>query len=171
MKAQVRCFNSPARRTSFWIAIALALLAGASRIATAEISNIRKQLDDHLNRCTETHGYNPETASNLGPHALGAGEREWRECVYQGIEKHVIPKALAPEAYRRVIAEDRDMTERVASGRMTRAERRTRMLALLEEIERREEAEAKRLIKEAVKREQEMMLMRDRRSMIRPLGR
>jgi hypothetical protein len=154
-----------------WVAIALVLSTGAFPAAAPDGSKVRKQLDEHLKRCTEIHRYDPESASDLGPHTLGKGEREWRECVYQGIEKHLIPKAFAPDAYRQAIGEDRQMTERIAGGRMTRAERRARIEALLEEIDRREEAEAQRKIKEVVRQQQEMMMRRDRLSIMQSLGR
>lgn len=38
--------------------------------------------------------------------------------MYEGPEKYLIPNTLTPEVYRKAIAEDREMTERVAGGRM-----------------------------------------------------
>lgn len=154
-----------------WMAIALALPACGFSAAAPDASKVQKHLAEYTKRCTEIHGYDPSATSALGPHTLGVGEREWRDCVYKGVEKHVIPKAFAPEAYRRAIEEDRKMTEDVAGGRMTRLERQERIQALLAEIDRREEAEAERMIKEIVRREQEMIQLRDRRSMMRPLSR
>lgn len=107
---------------------------------TREIVTARRQLDDYMAQCTKRYGYDPEAASKLGPNVLGPGEREWRGCVYQGIEKYLIPRTLSPDVYRRAIAEDRKMTEAVANGEMTRAQRQARIQQLLEEIDRIEEA-------------------------------
>jgi hypothetical protein len=90
--------------------------------------------------CTRRHGYDPEAGAKLGAHVLGQGEREWRGCVYQAIETYIIPRTLSPDVYRRVIAEDRKMTDAVTKGEMTRAERQSRLGQLLEEVDRVEEA-------------------------------
>jgi hypothetical protein len=86
--------------------------------------------------CTQRYGYDPEAGSKLGSNVLGPGEREWRDCVYQGIEKYVMPRTLSPDAYRQAIAEDRNMTEAIAKGDMTRAQREARVKQMLEEIDR-----------------------------------
>jgi hypothetical protein len=101
--------------------------------------------------------------------------------VYEGLEKYLIPNTLTPEVYRKAIAEDREMTERVAGGRITRAERRARIQVLLQEIEAHEEVnkvELERRMRDLdrqmqeLRRQQEMMRMRDlRRQVITPLGR
>ena len=93
----------------------------SSDIGTREIVRARGQLDDHMADCTKRYGYDPEAASKLGSNVLGPGEREWRGCVYQGIETYLIPRTLSPDVYRRAIAEDRKMTEAVANGEMTRS--------------------------------------------------
>ena len=112
---------------------------------TREIVTARRQLDDYMAQCTKRYGYDPEAASKLGPNVLGPGEREWRGCVYQGIEKYLIPRTLSPDVYRRAIAEDRKMTEAMANGEMTRAQREARVQQLLEEIDRIEEANRAKL--------------------------
>ena len=145
--------------------------------AGQNIDKGRKQTDEHIKQCTERHGYNPETASSLGPHELGAGEREWRECVYAGVEKYVIPNTLSPDAYRKAIAEDREMTASVAAGKITRVERKARVQKLLDEMDRLEKANKAKIErqKEAASRlvQQEMQRQLDvtRRSMMGPLGR
>ena len=100
----------------------------------------REQLADHMALCSKRFGYDPEAASKLGASVLAPGEREWRECVYQGIEKYLIPRTLSPDVYRQAIAEDRKMTEAVANGEITRAQRQGRVQQMLEEIDRVEEA-------------------------------
>jgi hypothetical protein len=116
--------------------------AGTSRdtAGTREIVTARRQLDDYMTECTKRYGYDPEAGAKLGSNVLGPGEREWRDCVYQGIEKYLIPRTLSPDVYRRAIAEDRKMTDAIATGGMTRAQRQARVQQLLEEIDRIEEA-------------------------------
>lgn len=142
-----------------------------------DIAAPHKQLDEYLAQCTARYGYDPEATSDIGQYALGAGERDWRECVYQGVEKYLISTTLTPEVYRRAIAEDRKMTESVARGQMTRTQRRARVQELLEEIERIEEASrgkleqqmqsVDRLVKDELQRQQDTM----RRALVRPLAR
>lgn len=104
-----------------------------------EMATARRQLDDHMAECTRRYGYDPEAGAKLGPHVLGQGEREWRGCVYQAIERYMIPRTLSPDVYRRLIAEDRKMTDAVANGKMARAERQARVRQMVEEIDRVEE--------------------------------
>jgi len=112
---------------------------------TGEMATARRQLDEHMAECTKRYGYDPEAATNLGPDVLGRGEREWRGCVYEGIETYLIPRTRSPELYRRAIAEDREMTEAVANGAITREQRQTRVQQILKEIEQVEEANREKL--------------------------
>jgi hypothetical protein len=116
--------------------------AGTSKdtAGTRQIVTARRQLDDHMAECTKRYGYDPDAGSKLGANVLGPGEQEWRGCVYQGIEKYLIPRTLSPDVYRRAIAEDRKMTAAIAKGEMTRAQRQARVQQMLEEIDRMEEA-------------------------------
>lgn len=127
----------------------------------------RQELEGYLKGCTATHGYDPEAAASLGPHELGTGELQWRECAYRKVEMDLIPKVFAKDLYRRLIAEDREMTARVAAGQLTRAERRARIQAALGEIYRVEEAEiekrsqtADRAMRDEMRRERERDMQR-----------
>lgn len=135
-------------------AIVLTVLTRACAETTAprDIVLARQQVDAYLDRCTARYGYSPETASGLAPYTLGAGEREWRECVYQAVETFLIPKSQSPELYRNAIAEDRRMTAAVADGKMTRLERRERMQKLIEEINWSEETNRAKIQQQAVDR-------------------
>jgi hypothetical protein len=138
-------------KTTMSVALATIVSAGAlvacgpeitsrDTAATREIVTARRQLDDHMAECTRRYGYDPEAGSKFGSNVLGPGEREWRDCVYQGIEKYVIPRTLSPDAYRQAIAEDRKMTEAIAKRDMTRAQRQARLKQMLDEIDRLEGA-------------------------------
>jgi hypothetical protein len=52
----------------------------------------------------------------------------------------LIPRTLSPDVYRRAIAEDRKITEALANGELTRAQRQARVQQMLEEIDRIEKA-------------------------------
>lgn len=159
------------RRTAPWALLVFGLAVAGCAPAAPQPGLTRARLEPYVQECTARHGYNPEATSDLGPHALGKGEREWRECVYRAVEAHVIPKAYVPDGYRRTLAADREMTERIAAGQLTRAERRARIQALLEELDRQEADEAGRRIDEAARRERDLMRMREIRSgSIRVLG-
>ncbi len=107
----------------------------------------RAALEIHMHGCTATHGYDWKATDGIGDRELAPGEREWRQCVYRGVEDILIPHTTFPGLYRQIIDEDRRMTEKIGRGEMTRSERRARLDQLLKVIERKERdhAEAKRL--------------------------
>lgn len=125
---------------SFVIAACGATSTPSDTARLGEMATVRRQLDDHMAECTRRYGYDPEAGAKLGPYVLGQGEREWRSCVYQAIETYMVPRTLSPDVYRRLIAEDRKMTDAVANGKMARAERQARVRQMIEEIDRVEEA-------------------------------
>jgi hypothetical protein len=122
------------------VIVACAPTSSAREGGTRQIAAARRQLDDHMAQCTKAYGYDPDAGAKLPANILGSGEREWRRCVYKGIEMYLIPTSATPEIYRQAIAEDRNMTEAIVKGEMTRAERQTRVRQMLEEINRVEEA-------------------------------
>jgi len=146
-----------------------------------DVAKAREQNQAHVKECSRLHGYDPEKTSSLGPYELGAGEREWRECVYQGIEKYLIPNTLSPEAYRKAIAEDRKITAAIAGGKMTRAQRQARVEKIIEDLEaleKRNAAKVKEEIESAtgskkseLQRQQELMGKQDLRSIMHLLVR
>ena len=145
--------------------------ACAPATASRDMTTARARLDEYLAQCTARHGYSLEAGANLGPHVLGAGEREWRECVYRGVEQYLMAGTPTPEIYRRAIAEDRKMTDDVAAGRVTRAERAARIQELLKEIDRIEEANNARPVDRVVKEEMERQQDPMRRVLMVPLAR
>jgi hypothetical protein len=152
-------------------------VAACATTPPRDIAAARQDLDVYRAQCTARYGYDPDTASGLGPHVLGAGEREWRECVYRGVEKYLIPNSQTPEVYRKAIAEDREMTASIAAGKITRTQRRARVQDLLEEIDRIEAANMARIVQErnaadrVMREEMQRQLDSTRRSMIQPLAR
>lgn len=150
------------------VVVAACGIPSASRdiAGTREIVTARRQLDGYMAECTKRTGYDPEAASKLGPNVLAPGERKWRECVYQGIEKYLMPRTLSPDVYRRAIAEDRKMTDAIAKGEMTRAQRQARIQELLKEIDKLEEANQAKLEMDRLEME---MLQDMRRQSVSPL--
>jgi hypothetical protein len=148
-RTRIRAYRlSDSGRLSFqatFAALALAAACGApstskSIVGPPEIVYAREQLDDDIALCTKRYGYDPKADSKLGTTGLAPGEREWRECAYQGIEKYLIPRTLSPDVYRRAITEDRKLTEELAQGEITRAQRQARVQQMLDEIDQTEEA-------------------------------
>jgi hypothetical protein len=83
-----------------------------------------------------------------------------------GNRKVLVSRTLSPDVYRRAIAEDRKMTEAVANGEMTRAQRQARVQQMLEEIDRIEEANQAKLQMQTMQRlEMEMRQDMMRRSL------
>lgn len=181
MKQLLNVFCRPAHRcAALLIAVLLASLAFSQAYGQG-IAKARKQNQDHVKQCTERLAYNPENTASLGPHELGTGEREWRECVYEGVEKYLIPNTMSPEAYRKAIAEDREMTANVEAAKVTRAQRRARVekiIGELEALEKKNQAKLEQqiktttgLMKNEMQRQQDLMRMQDTRSMMRSLAR
>ena len=52
----------------------------------------------------------------------------------------MIPRTLSPDVYRLAITEDRKLTEELAQGEITRAQRQARVQQMLDEIDQTEEA-------------------------------
>ena len=84
-------------------------------------------LDAKMGDCTRLHGYDPAAAEGIPQHQLGAGERAWRECVYDGIRMTLMQRSEVPEMYQQLIDEDRRMTDAVEQGSLSRQERRMRL--------------------------------------------
>jgi hypothetical protein len=111
--------------------VGLAALAACTQ-APVDRETARDDMQPYLAECSQKHGYTPSQSDTLGPNQLGAGEREWRGCVYRGIETIVIPKAREPENFRTLISTDQRLTNDIAAGTATRAQRRQRIEAVLD---------------------------------------
>ena len=57
------------------------------------------------------------------------------------IETEIIPATRVPDTYRRLIAEDRSMTDAIAEGRLSRSSREARLTQLANDIRAAEAAE------------------------------
>jgi hypothetical protein len=114
------------------------LLAGVlcvSPLSASADTSFDKALDqfvEHLDECTQKHGYENEKTSHLDDHELAPNEREWRACAYAGVKSLLVANAEDPAPYERIVKEDREMTDAVVAGKLTRAERQARLDELIE---------------------------------------
>lgn len=109
-------------------------LAGPARAVEETRPEAHAAFEAGLVRCTELYAYSPSLGAKLGPHELGKGERDWRDCAYHVVRKTLMPGSNAPKAYELAIREDREMTAAVARGELSRDERRRRLDALFESL-------------------------------------
>lgn len=91
-----------------------------------------------LSHCTAEHGYSVAEGKSLKPYELGAGEGDWRDCVYDGIRVTVMPNAPFPDLYEALIKDDQALTAGIRAKQVTRAQRSTRNLAAIKQIQARE---------------------------------
>jgi len=110
------------------------LLAASASEARAEADAQWQALDAHMKDCTHQFGYDPANVSDLGPHQLGVGERKWRDCVYDGLQKLLMAGSVIPEVYQEFINDDRRMTDAVERQEMTRDDRRSQLMTNVRNI-------------------------------------
>jgi hypothetical protein len=106
------------------------------------------KIEQEAARCASEHSYDRGGQTNLGPHELAATERPYLDCIYEGMNKRVIPKALLPDDYRQLIKSYQDMTNAVEKGEITRTERMAQARQMLEEIKNKEATEREKRIQE-----------------------
>ncbi len=127
-----------------WAASAFALTLAA---CTPQVSDPHSQRDSvferftqHMQGCSDRYGYDPDKSNDLGPHQLGANERDWNECVYDGVRRYLAVNSPLPDAYAALIETHKTLTGKVESGQITRAQRRAEVEAVFESIRRDEDA-------------------------------
>ncbi|MBI3708827.1 MAG: hypothetical protein HY246_14290 [Proteobacteria bacterium] len=110
--------------------------AGCATSQPMETTTTR--LNAAIEQCAASNKY--ELSSSLGDEErrLAPNERPFRDCVYRGVEDHVIPLSAVPTLYRAIIVEDRAMTAQIDAGALTRGERRQRLEQLYQSIEQKE---------------------------------
>ena len=124
------------------IATSLTVSACASEPATKSGGSMAR-FDAGVEECKRAYGYDPDALPDLGEHSLAPNERKTRACVYDAIRTTVIPMTEIPEKYEALITTDEDLTDGIENGTMTRDQRRTKIEALIAEIESLESARAK----------------------------
>ena len=156
------------------LALGALLAAGGPARASEEVAEAWAALDARLAECSSETGFS-RSGWGLPEDALADGERAWRACAYAAIETLVIPRTRIPDAYRRLITEDRILTDLIEQGKVTRSQRRTRLDKLVAELERAEAAagrppagdqELEGMRDELRARQDEMRRMREIQSMM-----
>lgn len=116
-----------------WLLLAWLLASLSACAPSGDLAAAGDDMRTYLDGCTRAFGYAPADSDRLGAHELAPREREWRSCAYRGIEQIVMPAARAPGSFRTLIDTDRRLTDEVAAGTLTRAERRQRLEGLLDQ--------------------------------------
>ena len=122
------------------VLLGLAACTGQSSDPAAQRESIFERFTQHMAGCTARHGYDPEKTDDLGPHQLGSGERDWDQCVYDGVERYLAVNSPLPRAYAALIDMHKTLTDKVEAGEITRQQRRAEVEALFESIRRDEVA-------------------------------
>ena len=129
-------------RIELFLFASLILVACASQSTTMQpqkIVDLYPMFERHMNDCSKTFNFDPREIKNVRENELAPGEIPWRDCVYRGVEKFVIPETALPTDYRQIVAEDRIMTNKIAGGELTRTERRNRLEVLIQSVRAKEE--------------------------------
>jgi hypothetical protein len=114
------------------IAMVLVLAAGCTS-KPPEPERASRTLESAIAACTATFHYDPK-APDLPERALAPGEREWRACARRAVLDDIVPDSSVPDLYRRLVADDEQMTEAIAAGTLTRSERTARLEASITKI-------------------------------------
>ena len=134
------------RLQSLNISLSFLLLLGISSFSPVYADQAK--IEEEAARCATEHSYDRGGQTNLGPHELAATERAYLDCIYEGVNKRVIPKALLPDDYRQLIASYQDMTNAVEKGELTRTQRMAQARQMLDDIKTKEAAEREKRIQE-----------------------
>ena len=109
-------FNSLSTKQSLsgyaLLTITLLAITPSSSVVAADVSDINAEVE----KCSKTHDYDPNQGGQLGANELGKNERVFLECVYSGISEVLIPKALMPDEYKKLINDHKQMTNAVEKG-------------------------------------------------------
>ncbi len=125
-------------RYKFFAAMACAFFvaACASSQTTPEQTKLEiaeQNFNAYLDECSATFATDPRVAT-VGETELAPRELEWRACAYEGVRTILAPATTQPTAFVALIEEDKVMTEKIASGEMTRSARSARIDEVLNQI-------------------------------------
>ena len=155
-------FNSLFTRQSLsayaLLAVTLLTITSLSTVFAADISDI----NDEIEKCSKTHNYDPNQQDHLGANELGKNERVFLECVYTGINETLIPKAMLPDDYKKLLSSHRQMTNAVEREEITRQQRQMRTKEILGQIKNNEAAETERRIQDLSTKRDQFLRQRER---------
>lgn len=101
--------------------------------------DVRESMAAALRQCTIRYGYNPDVQANIPQNQLGAGEEDWRDCAHDALDRVLSDNLSDPDALEAFIDADEDLTEAIADGQATRAQRSAVLSGLLNNIRAREQ--------------------------------
>ena len=110
------------------------LIAGAAQAVEEPRPDAFQAFNDGLAQCTRLYGYSAAAGMKLGPHELGKGELDWRDCAYHVVRKTLVPGSRVPSIYEDAIKEDKAMTAALQRQELTRAERLEKLNDLLDSL-------------------------------------
>lgn len=113
---------------------ALVLLLATGARAQGSMDDAWAAFELEIGKCSYKTGYDEDDLPGIGENELAPGEREWRECVYQGIRRLVVPVSRIPDKIYLLIARDKRLTNAIERGEATRSERRKETDKLLAEL-------------------------------------
>ena len=155
-------FNSLSTKQSLsgyaLLTITLLAITPSSSVLAADVSDINAEVE----KCSKTHDYDPNQGGQLGANELGKNERVFLECVYSGISEVLIPKALMPDDYKKLITDHKQMTNAVEKGEITRQQRQTSIREILTQIKANEAAETERRIQDLSAKRDQFLRQRER---------
>jgi hypothetical protein len=126
------------------------------------------KLYERVEACEKSYNYDPETIA-VDERSLAPNEKRFRQCVYESIEKLMIPNSLVPDAYRTLIKNDQRWTESIETGEMTRTERREQLDAGIAQLKVEEAVQQDALVVRMDALNEEMVRMRAQHERLRAL--
>jgi hypothetical protein len=100
---------------------------GATGYMAAEF----KQLNAAIKLCTSKHGYDPASSQRLPRYHVSSNELKARACIYDAVQRIMVPASKNAALYTNLIAQDRALTKAVMQRRLTRSQRRARIQKLV----------------------------------------
>jgi hypothetical protein len=135
------CVSYPSIVFAAVLALGLSACAGKAPQSNpaASLSQAHDKLRSDLEACTAAHSYDPANSAGVPQNQLAPGELEWRDCAYTAARNYGRANPPMRLDYELLIVEDREMTQAIEAGTMTRSERRAKLEARLADIRAQEE--------------------------------
>ncbi len=130
------------RNPGLWIFCFIALCPGLLLTSPVAGQSSVRELGKLLSHCTDQHGHSVAAGKSFQAYALGEGELEWLEYVYDGIRVSLKQSSPVPDLYRELIKDDQALTVGVRAKHVMRAQRNAHNLAAIKRIQAREGAHA-----------------------------
>ena len=142
MTALARPLSAHAGVAALILALAAGCTTGESTYeAKAEqagaLQAARDRLHQELRDCGTRYNYDPNDPS-LPERGVTPNELEWRQCAYDAARNYTSVNTPLALDFATLIDEDQKMTQALATGQMTRSERRERLRPLIAAVHEKE---------------------------------